>query len=679
MILTAGPGFGKSVLSAKVYELYKQRAQLAAYHFCDFRNSDSRNPHRILQSLASQMCDNVDGFRDKLTEGLRREHSRDSHSDAFRVLLNDPLHAVETRKPRLWMLWRRAQHKPKLIVVDALDESQTDAKSEFLELISEKFPQLPKCVKIFITSRPELQIGKKLQHLNPVEILPDNCHHNLDIECFILHCLPDLSKGNVNFLISKCEGSFLYACYVVDELKEMDLGIEPKLSDYVPKGIAGFYEKQFKRLRTGLQSFIPDTWSSILKSFVNVIAVSRAPLPKRILFACMGLSGEEFDLREAIIGIMSEILPIYEGCLTVYHKSLSDWLILDGYEEHAFKADVVDGNGRLWRACKSIYSDINYLRSLSDFQISPEKRYALKNGGNILLDVGGMEDVHWLVNVRVNYFKLKFCDGLGVDFSRILGIYKSKHPDPTFWAIIQLHAILRNIIYFDRKNIEKSYVYLQFLANGHFDVSQNTNNYKNEARVILDTTNEVWMEEVGNDCNSKFKIISHAIFGNTEESWLDSKGIALSRCNKLLACVFYDILQVFNLPKLTRIFQLEISKRSGSSKFLIFSPDSSYLLSNSVTTCISIRDQKEELFIPQGPKDIDCCSFTSCGMRLVTMELNFIKVWDVRSKVLLVEVRNLTKAKYCCLVNVTHTFLLLIWGNFIPISLLYFILERWLG
>ncbi|XP_028403425.1 uncharacterized protein LOC114526125 [Dendronephthya gigantea] len=71
LILTAGPGVGKSVLSAKLCEVFRERGQLAAHHFCDFRNSDSSNPQRILQSLASQMCDNVEGFRDKLTEILR--------------------------------------------------------------------------------------------------------------------------------------------------------------------------------------------------------------------------------------------------------------------------------------------------------------------------------------------------------------------------------------------------------------------------------------------------------------------------------------------------------------------------------------------------------------------------------------------------------------------------------
>jgi WD40 repeat protein len=656
MILTAGPGVGKSVLSAKVCELYKQRGQLAAYHFCDFRNSDSRNPHRILQSLASQMCDNVYGFRDKLTEGLRREHSQDSQSDAFRVLLNNPLHAIKTRKPRLRMPWKKAQHKLKLIIVDALDESKTDTKSEFLELISEKFPELPEWIKIFITSRPELQVRKKLQHLNPVEILPDDPHHNLDLKHFILHYLPDLGEGNVNFLISKCEGSFLYAYYVVDELKEINLGIEPNLNDYVPKGISGFYEKQFKRLRTGLQSFNPSTWSSILKRFVNVIAASTAPLPMKILVECMGVSSEEFEIREAIIGIMSEILPVYEGCLTVYHKSLLDWLMLVGYEEHAFLADVADGNERLWRACKRIYNDINDLSSVLEFQMSPDKSYALKEGFIHLEKVADTEDFHWIYNVKLVFLLLEMVGvDLDVDCSELYRVYKSKNFDRIWGEMIQIHAILRKLVLCLNDESNKKMIsdlYLQSLANEEFDVLQNTNNYKNEARDILEKTNKVWVEEVGNESNFKFKVISCAMFKIEALSWQNLDLIALSRDNKLLACTDFDhetTLEVFNLPSLTKVFRLKLS---GSSQFLIFSPDSSYLLSNSIRMCISIRDQREVPFIPHGPEDIDCCSFSSCGMRLVTMELNFIiKLWDVRTKDLLVEVENMIKAKYFRFIN----------------------------
>ena len=638
MILTAGPGVGKSVLSAKACELYKERGQLAACHFCDFKNYDSRNPHRILQSLASQMCYNVGGFRDKLTEVLRREHSRDSLADAYRVLLNEPLHALDGQEPVL-------------IVVDALDESKTEAKSELLELISEEFSELPQWVKILISSRPELQVRKKLQHFNPVEILPDDSHHIRDLEHFFQQFLPNLHEDTLDSLISKCEGSFLYAYYLVNELQKRDLGIEPNPHDIVPEGISGFYEKQFKRLQKGLLGVIPNAGSFVLKSFVNIVAASKQSLPIKILFTGMGLSSKDYNVRETIFSVMSEILPLYDDCLTVYHKSLWDWLTLNGYEEHAFVANVQDGVEHLWRACKRVYIDIDSLRSVSSFQMTPEKMFALQNGGQYLLDVGEADDFRWLVNIKLNFLKLKYFRSLNVDISRILKFYKSKRPNHHYWSNIHLEYfsnIIQNecshsLLSFSLKPNEKLLIYLQSLANGYFNFMQISNNDgKNEARDILNETKQMWIEQIGNDYIPKNRVISHAKLGSSEGTMTRIPGaMALSSDNKLLAYKSGQNVEMFKLPCLSLIFDITISQIPKSSfdlfRHLLFSPNSAYLLWNSVRFCISLSERKVVLFIPHGPDDIDCCSFSSCGMKLVTAEKNLVNVWDVKYKSILVQ------------------------------------------
>ena len=670
MILTAGPGIGKSVLSAKVCKLYKERHQLAACHFCDFKNSDYSNPHRILHSLASQMCNNIEGFRDKLTEVLSREHSRDSLSDAFRVLLNDPLHDLD-------------RHEPALIVVDALDESKTEMKSDFLELISEKFPELPQWVKIFISSRPEMQVRNKLQHFNPIEIrpddpydhdsdefedsecfedledfalasieiLPDDRHHTRDLKHFVQQCLPNLNESTVNYLISKCEGSFLYANYLVSHLKKEGLGIEPNLDEIVPKGISGFYEKQFKRLETGLLNIIPDTASSILKSFVNIVAASKDPLPIKILFTGMGLSDQDYQVREIIISVMSEILPLYDDCLTVYHKSLWDWLTLIGYEEHAFVANIQDGVEHLWRACKNVYIDIDSLRSVLSFQMTPEKMFALQNGGQYLLDVGEADDFRWLVHIRLNFLKLKCFKSLNVDISRIFKFYKSTRPNHHYWSNIHLEYFsniiqnqrLYSLLSLNLKSNEQLLIYLQSLANGYFNFMQISNHDgKNEARDILNESKQMWIEEIGNDYIPENRVISNAILGNSEGTLIRMDGaMALSSDNKLLAYKSGRSVEMFNLPCLSLIFDITVSQIPESSfglfRHLLFSPDSSYLLWNSVRFCVSLGERKVVPFIPHGPDDIDCCSFSSCGMKLVTAEKNLVKVWDVKDKSVLVQ------------------------------------------
>ncbi|XP_028403355.1 uncharacterized protein LOC114526062 [Dendronephthya gigantea] len=651
LILTAGPGVGKSVLSAKLCELFRERGQLAAHHFCDFRNSDSSNPQRILQSLASQMCDNVEGFRDKLTEILRREHSRDSLSDAFRVLLNDPLHALD-------------RHEPMLIIVDALDESKTDEKSELLELISERFCELPDWIKIFISSRPELQVRKILEHLHPWEIRPDDEDHNHDIELFVCHSLPNLDDHSIRSVISKCEGSFLYAYYLVSELREKGVGIEPELSDYISNGISGYYEKQFKRLDIGLQHFMQDT-SCLLNSFINVVAVSKEALPIKVLFTCMGLSKDEFKIRKAVLDLMSEILPVYDGCLTVYHKSLWDWLTLNGYEEHAFVADVEDGNRRLWRACKKQFCEIDALKSVFEFQISPENRYALENGLEYLVNTGEVDEFHWLVHVVINFLKIKFFDGLySYFFRRILGTYRSKLSKNIYWGLIQ-HVCFFEIVedssgigIFNTYEKDNCYVYLQALANGHFDFLQGAVNSKSVAKDILGGTNEIWIEYVTMESHSNLSIVPQTAF--IDDSVSD---FLVSPDQTMLACIYAHErkFQMLKIPDLTTIFETQVTSKSRICKFLFcsFSPDSSYILYNSIRFCINIKEKKEVPFITHGPDDIIFCSFSSCGMKLVTLEKTSIKVWDVKSKNILVEVKNVYHERSDCLFSNCNSYILL--------------------
>ena len=638
MILTGGPGIGKSVLSAKVCKDYSERGKLAGGHFSDFRKSNYSKPSNIIESLASQMCDNVDGFREKLTEILGRNHSRDSLSDAFTVLLSEPLHALD-------------RHEPMLIVMDALDESKTDDKSEFLELISDEFPDLPKWIKIRITSRPELQVKKKLEHFNALEILPQDENQQKDLKCFVKGSLPHFEVDSIDFIVRKCEGSFLYAYYMVKELKEVDAGIEPNLRDYAPRGISGFYERQFTRLRTGLQPHDP----GILKAFINVVAASSgAPLPIKILLKCMNLSNEKYEIRSTIINMMSEILPVYDNYLTTYHKSLMDWFTLEGYEEHEFAADVTDGTKRLWEVCKSIYRDIDSMISESDFELSLESEFALENGGKYLVDVGDTVDFHWLINIRLNALKLCLYGGVYVDYYHILNHYKSALCHDVYWRMMQHCSILEMIEELYDLDCE-SYLhcfYLQSIANAHFQFatksfsSQTPLEYfldeANEAKHILDDLNEIWLEQLVNVESRDYEVIeSNAIFSDGLNCFVSSPD------NNLLVCAQENSIKVLKLPSLVMIFELKLDRKNYWSKSLTFSPDSSYFLYNSITSCVCVAKKKEVRFIPQGPEMIDSCSFSSCGMKLVTTEYNFFKVWDVKERKLLAQVETFSSVKRC--------------------------------
>ena len=347
MILTAGPGVGKSVFAAKVCQLYQEKGLLAACHFCKFNYTDLRNPKSMLESLSSHMCDNVPGFKEKLAEQLHRHHSKDTITDTFRVLLNDPLHALDEREPMM-------------IVIDGLDESETDGKSELLDLLAKDFPHLPECVKIFITSRPELPVREKLAHLNPVEIKPGDVNNDQDLNDFLGKHLSEvkLEEDAVTRLVEKCQGSFLFAHHLVLSLTrqiENESSIVVDVESCVPTSISSVYQEYFDRLKQELAPLFPGKTGIFFQNILEILTAAGGPLPLSVVAEVLELPADTHQMKEVIRKMnerLSALLDIYDDCLTVFHKPVVDWLLSEGYNDHPYTVDRLSGHRRLSLACK---------------------------------------------------------------------------------------------------------------------------------------------------------------------------------------------------------------------------------------------------------------------------------------------------------------------------------------
>ena len=175
---------------------------------------------------------------------------------------------------------------------------------------------------------------------------------------------------------------------------------------------------------------------------------------------------------------------------------------------------------------------------------------------------------------------------------------------------------------------------MQSLANGHFDFVKKNLSSQNTARDILVEENEMWLEDIVNVKNSNYEVISNTLI---QDSFI---GSFCSPDKKLVVVILSGgkTVKVFELPSLTMIFEVQVSPARSRFSHPTFSPDSSYFLYGSIRSCFCIRKQKEAAFIPGGPEYIKHCSFSSCGKKLVTAEENFLKVWDVEKRELLVQV-----------------------------------------
>ena len=98
----------------------------------------------------------------------------------------------------------------------------------------------------------------------------------------------------------------------------------------------------------------------------------------------------------------------------------------------------------------------------------------------------------------------------------MLNIYKSAPSDDLYWSIIQ-HLCISDLmrkhlaLHFPNYKRESYFMYLQFLANAHFDFAKKNLSSQNTARNILVKENVMWVEDVVNVKNSNYEVISNTV------------------------------------------------------------------------------------------------------------------------------------------------------------------------
>ncbi|XP_046857708.1 uncharacterized protein LOC124451122 [Xenia sp. Carnegie-2017] len=628
MILIAGPGVGKSVFAAEVCRRYSEEKKLAASHFCRYNRSDERNPLMLLESLASSMCDTILDFKSKLNEELQRNHSYNTVTDAFRVLLNNPLHSLEG-------------HEPMLLVIDALDESQVDGKSELLELIAEEFDRLPKWIKIFITSRPELPAQKELKDMNPVEITtsPRDENNEEDLYKFLRHQLNNRVQKDPCVLLSlveKCKSSFLYAYHAQERLKKekTELTVE-NIEQLVPTGLSKFYTEQFKRLNKLLKGIILSTHKTVIsdKNFtecLEVLVTYQSILPLSFLFQCLGFSDDmKFKDRIKIHQVLSQFFPIYDDYLTVYHKSLIDWLKSDGYEEHEFTVDPKNGHKFLWHACEKVFRQIKSMNIFEDQMNTAMIKYALKNGVHHMIECGENVDFSWAVDIKVVCARLMCVENINLNTIRfeLLEIIEELptllKKDVLNEPLLRLFSSMGYVSYKVRDSLD----FLQFIANR----IHGSNERRLLAKDLLKQGKFSWFEDLDTTYLTNHHHLTVPLRANVTSLCVSS--------NEELLAVGYENSQIsiFELPEFTERCTLgtvlDDSRLKEWDEYDKFA--SQYDIYDNLNNNFNYGypEMKKSSYV-RG--NICCCSFSPTGNRLVTSDGSTeVKLWDVNNERLL--------------------------------------------
>ena len=377
MVISGNPGMGKTVISAVVSQRMKKAGMLAGSHFCQHNNSRYRDPRLMLQSLACHLCRAMPSYKDALVEQLSRNLGKDLNSmgveELFALLFKEPLSTVQD------------PGRNTLIVIDGLDESEYQGRNELLHVISNHFSMLPVWIRILITTRPERSITEALRHLEPIELKQKREENLNDIQTLFENQLSNkIGEEHKDIilkeLVKKSEGLFIYAYFIVDFIQKNVSVLTPdQLESVLPSGISSVYLSYFKRLENELCKELHADEEHFLR-FLCALTASREPLPVEFIAKILYPGEKSLTAQRKVnraISSISTLLPVREGRLHFFHKSIKDWLRASfPYEKHDFTVDEKEGHNVLSDLCAPELDSIKR-KEAHGKQFTNTERYAL--------------------------------------------------------------------------------------------------------------------------------------------------------------------------------------------------------------------------------------------------------------------------------------------------------------
>ena len=309
-------------MAAVLAQRKRKAGHLGAAYFCRHNDGTRNDPRYLLGTVACQLCENNSQYNSIVggEGGIRNllGNSKLGVLELFTKLLQEPLGKCNPNQQR------------KLVIIDALDETEYESREDFLDLIMHRFPLLPKWLVFFITSRPEDSVQFRLKKYNPcVKICAGNSHqhnfyqqHEQDIQTFLTKRI-DFSAltYSVEDVSKKCNGLFLYAHYIVEELRlPVHSGKKlNELSDLFPGDIDDFFLQNFTRV-------YQQVGQDLFKKLFGCAIVAPSPLPVSIISYILKRENSARDEQQVIDAVSQFVVRTSDQILTFLHNLIPAWL-----------------------------------------------------------------------------------------------------------------------------------------------------------------------------------------------------------------------------------------------------------------------------------------------------------------------------------------------------------------
>ena len=321
-VLLGDPGIGKSVIAGALAQRMRETGQLGAAYFCRHNDGTRNDPRYLLGTVAHQLCACNDKYKEIVggEKGVKMllGNSKLGVKELFTKLLHEPLSTCGS------------SDKKYLVIIDALDETEYESREDFLDLIKHRFSMLPEWLVFFVTSRPEESVQSRLRRYNPcIKICAGNSDqqnfyqkHEQDIQNFLEKRI-DFSRLAISIddVTKKCDGLFLYAHYIVKELKDAIVSSKKiSINQLFPGDIDEFFLKNLERVCV-------QVGEDIFKQLFGCAIVTPSPLPLSIISYILERENSTHDEQQVVDAVSLFVLSrSVDQTLTFLHSLVPAWL-----------------------------------------------------------------------------------------------------------------------------------------------------------------------------------------------------------------------------------------------------------------------------------------------------------------------------------------------------------------
>jgi hypothetical protein len=375
-------GTGKSTISRTVAQSFEEKDQLGASFFFKRGEGDRGNASRFFTTIAAQLAIKVPGLVPSIAKAIDVDPtiSQRALKKQFEKLVLQPLSEM-TYTP-----W---QASTLIIVIDALDECEKEKDiREILRLLAQAKDVRPVCLRIFVTSRPELPIrlgfteisGDTYQDLVLQEIPKATMER--DISTYLRHEFAMIraensrrkppyplsadwpGDGNIQTLVEMAIPLFIFAATVCRFIADPKWNPKKRLKSILEYQTASQASKLDRTYLPILDQLLVDqdkaeidTLVREFREVVGTIVILADPLSTISLASLLDIPKEDVNGRlDSLHSVLS--IPTNEDApVRLLHLSFRDFLVDPQTRgKSPFWVDERETHGRIARKCLDLMS-----------------------------------------------------------------------------------------------------------------------------------------------------------------------------------------------------------------------------------------------------------------------------------------------------------------------------------